>query len=184
MPEPAAQPGADDEDTDAARRLLDSYGPMLVTTAAASIDHGLDHGAPSPVAAGDYPEALRELAATFVTLEREGRLRGCVGSAEAYRPLIEDVAVNAFAAAFRDTRFPPLTVDERDGLDVSVSVLTPAQPIDFADDDDLLDTAPPRRRWADPRMWPPSSAVSAAGLDDVAGAPHLSLTAQAQGADR
>ena len=123
---------------DMAGSLLERYGPMLLATAAASIDHGLDSGAPLTVAADDYPEALRMPTATFVTLECEGHLRGCVGSAEAYRSLIEDVAANAFAAAFRDTRFPALTAGERGDLDVSVSLLSPAQPLAFADDDDLL----------------------------------------------
>jgi AmmeMemoRadiSam system protein A len=118
--------------------LLNQYGPVLLSTAAASIDHGLDTGAPLTVTAEDYPEPLRSLTATFITLECDGRLRGCVGSAEAHRPLIEDVAANAFAAAFRDGRFPPLFAHERAGLGVSVSLLSPPQPLDFADDDDLL----------------------------------------------
>ena len=52
--------------------------------------------------------ALTGPGATFVTLTRGGKLRGCIGSLEPWRPLVEDVRSNARAAAFRDPRFPPL----------------------------------------------------------------------------
>jgi AMMECR1 domain-containing protein len=54
--------------------------------------------------------ALHEPGATFVTLTRQGELRGCIGSFQAYRPLDQDVRENARAAAFRDRRFAPLCV--------------------------------------------------------------------------
>ena len=56
--------------------------------------------------------ALANPAATFVTLTQKGELRGCIGSLEAYRSLAQDVAENAFSAAFRDPRFLPLTEEE------------------------------------------------------------------------
>ena len=64
-------------------------------------------------------------AATFVTLRRAGELRGCIGSVDARRPLGDDVAHNAQAAAFHDPRFAPLAREELDGLEVEVSVLSP-----------------------------------------------------------
>ena len=127
------------------RRLLDRHGETLLRTAAASIEHGLRNGEPLPVFAEDHPEELRNQGACFVTLSSEGRLRGCVGSAEAYRPLIEDVAENGFASAFRDSRFPMLAADERFSLRISVSVLSPPQPLCFIDEDDLLDRLRPGR---------------------------------------
>ena len=81
---------------------------------------------------------LRETRATFVTLRREGKLRGCVGTLEAVRPLVVDVAHNAWAAAFRDTRFPPLEAAEREGLDVHLSILRPSELLDFGSEEDLL----------------------------------------------
>lgn len=86
-------------------------------------------------------EALPELAApgaTFVTLKRNGQLRGCIGSLEAQRPLGIDVAENALAAAFRDHRFPPLGRDEFAGIDVEVSLLTPAEPFPVTNEADAL----------------------------------------------
>ncbi len=81
---------------------------------------------------------LDEPAATFVTLRRHGELRGCIGSLEADRPLREDVATNARAAALRDPRFPPLTQTELDGLSIEVSLLSPPQPLSIVDEDDVV----------------------------------------------
>lgn len=120
-------PAADEAGaTGGARQLLRTHGETLLFLAAASIDHGLRRGAPLAVNIHDYPEALRAKGASFVTLKLDGQLRGCVGSPEAYRPLAEDVSVNAFAAAFRDSRFSRLKPLERDRLTLSVSLLTPA----------------------------------------------------------
>jgi AmmeMemoRadiSam system protein A len=67
---------------------------------------------------------LLERAASFVTLRLEGDLRGCIGSVVAHRPLGEDVANNAYSAAYRDPRFKPVDEDERTRLAVEVSVLS------------------------------------------------------------
>jgi len=85
----------------------------------------------------DHP-ALLEPGATFVTLTQNGRLRGCIGSLEARRPLDDDVKSNARFAAFRDPRFAPLTRDELERTRVEVSLLTPAVPIEFADEADAI----------------------------------------------
>lgn len=74
--------------------------------------------------------------ATFVTLTQGGRLRGCIGSLEAHRPLGEDVRANARAAAFRDPRFPPLLESELARTRVEVSLLSPMQEIAFLDEAD------------------------------------------------
>jgi AmmeMemoRadiSam system protein A len=76
--------------------------------------------------------------ASFVTLTKGGRLRGCVGSLEAWRPLAVDVAENAFAAAFRDLRFPPVRVDEAAALEIHLSLLTSPIAMIFGSEADLL----------------------------------------------
>ena len=121
-----------------ARDLLQANGETLLLLASASIDHGLRYGRPLPVELRDYPEGLRGKGASFVTLTLDGNLRGCVGSPEAYRPLAEDVSVNAFAAAFRDSRFERLSPAERSGLTLSVSVLTPPVRIFCMTESELL----------------------------------------------
>ena len=73
---------------------------------------------------------LNEKLATFVTLNKNVELRGCIGSLQAHRTLAEDVFSNAYSAAFRDPRFKPLAEYELTDLDVEVSILTPPVPIE------------------------------------------------------
>jgi AmmeMemoRadiSam system protein B/AmmeMemoRadiSam system protein A len=82
-----------------------------------------------------HPEATRALAGAFVTLNHAGvkagapgRLRACMGVIEARQPL-EDAVIQAAVWAARDPRFPALEADELAGLDVEVSVLSPARPV-------------------------------------------------------
>ncbi len=94
---------------------------------------------PRPVEA--LPQ-LDERGAVFVTLSKDGVLRGCIGSLEAQRSLREDVGANAVAAAFGDPRFPPLSAEEFEGIEgtdgaervrIEVSLLGAAEPIDAGD---------------------------------------------------
>lgn len=113
-------------------------GPVLLGLARESIDYGFEHGAPLPVHVDDMPSALVEPAATFTTLRRGVELRGCCGRLEASQPLASDVAYSAFQAAFRDSRFEPLRRDELPGIRLEVSVLSPMQPLEVSDEQDLL----------------------------------------------
>jgi AmmeMemoRadiSam system protein A len=110
----------------------------LLGVARASIRHGLEHGSPLPVDPERFSPRLREPGACFVTLRRSGQLRGCVGSLEATRSLVEDVAQNAFASAFHDSRFSPLREEERAGLEVHLSILTPPEPLPCRSEAELL----------------------------------------------
>ncbi len=110
----------------------------LLAIARASIQHGLDVGEPLPVELDDVPEALVRPGASFVTLQLDGALRGCIGSFEAYRPLASDVSHNAHAAAFRDPRFAPLSPAELTGLEVHLSLLGPPVPLAVSSEEDLL----------------------------------------------
>jgi len=74
----------------------------LLDVAADAIRQTLQHGTDVALDVEQADAALRRPGATFVTLERERRLLGCIGSLEAMRPLVADVAHNAVAAAFRD----------------------------------------------------------------------------------
>ena len=110
----------------------------LTALARASIEHGLRAGKPLPVMVGEYPASLQAPGAAFVTLKRNDNLRGCIGSIAPVRPLVEDVANNAYAAAFEDPRFPPLRDAELAELEIHISVLTPARPMQFTSQNDLV----------------------------------------------
>jgi AmmeMemoRadiSam system protein A len=110
----------------------------LLQVALASIQSGLDTGSPLQVQPAAYPPALSAMRASFVTLKRNGDLRGCIGSLTPVTSLVEDVAHNAFAAAFRDPRFLALTAAELQGLEIAISVLGPTESIDFSSEQDLL----------------------------------------------
>jgi MEMO1 family protein len=130
------------EDTyeDNQRARIEEVGSELIGLARRSVLTGLATGEPPRVTIdGAVSPLLAAPGAAFVTLRRhDGALRGCIGSALATRPLMVDVAQHAFNAAFRDPRFPALEWLELPGLSLSVSVLTPPEPMRFADEADLL----------------------------------------------
>ncbi len=81
---------------------------------------------------------LEEPGATFVTLILNGRMRGCIGSLEASRPLIEDVCSNAVAAAFQDPRYSSLTKEEFANVILEVALLSKPERIHFNSEEDAL----------------------------------------------
>jgi uncharacterized protein len=118
---------------------------ILLALARESIEHGLREGRPIPVDLSGYPPVLAERRAAFVTLHDRGALRGCIGHLQAIQPLVLDVAENAFAAAFRDPRFPPLTEPELADLAIEISVLSPSEPLTFGSEEELLQMIEPGR---------------------------------------
>ena len=110
----------------------------LLKVARRSILQGLETHQPLALRAMDYPQALQPVRASFVTLEKAGRLRGCIGTLTAYLPLVEDVAQRAFGAAFQDPRFLPVSVKELPQLAIHISVLSPAEPLPCRDEAQLL----------------------------------------------
>jgi AmmeMemoRadiSam system protein A len=81
---------------------------------------------------------LHEQGSSFVTLTIDGQLRGCIGGLEARQSLAEDVRQHAVAAALEDPRFPPVTQDELNGIQIEVSRLTRPRPLEYKDAEDLL----------------------------------------------
>lgn len=81
---------------------------------------------------------LREQGASFVTLNLQKKLRGCIGSLRAHRPLLDDIKANALAAAFRDPRFKPLTVAEYEHIEVEISLLSALSTLNFSDEGSAL----------------------------------------------
>ena len=114
----------------------------LLALARASIDSTLAPARANnnlvPFTAASLPPALTARRSSFVTLHRNAELRGCCGTLDAPRPLAEDVWRNAWAAAFSDYRFPPLTAAEWPQLSLHLSLLTVPEPLDVASEDQLL----------------------------------------------
>ena len=109
-------------------------GASLLTLARNEIATRLGQPAGKPIKAA----WLQEPGASFVTLTRQGELRGCVGTLEAHRPLGVDVRENAVAAAFRDPRFMPLSRDEFESIRVEVSLLSASEPLAATDETEAL----------------------------------------------
>ncbi|MBH9552042.1 AmmeMemoRadiSam system protein B [Inhella gelatinilytica] len=123
--EPASVPPAMTDD-------LQALGRALLTQARHQIARALGQPSAPPT---DHP-ALAQPGAVFVTLTRQGRLRGCIGSLVATRALGEDVRQHARNAAFKDPRFPPLTAAEWPDTEVEISLLAPPEPFPVADEAD------------------------------------------------
>ncbi len=109
--------------------LPDDAGALLLPVARASIERALRLNTDLP---SERPAWALSPGASFVTLTEGGQLRGCIGSLEAVRPLLDDVTENAVSAATRDSRFPPLRRRELGGVAIEVSVLAAPVPLDVS----------------------------------------------------
>lgn len=116
-------------------------GPLLLSLAREAVAGTLE----GKEDCSDPEEAswLARPGATFVTLTKDGRLRGCIGSLEARRPLLEDLRANARAAAFHDPRFPPLERRELPGVRFEVSLLSPLEPLSASSEKEILKSLRP-----------------------------------------
>ncbi|MEZ5561279.1 MAG: AmmeMemoRadiSam system protein A [Pseudomonadales bacterium] len=111
---------------------------LLLDIARRSVERAVRLGAPLAVDVEALPEPLRAVRASFVTLTREGRLRGCIGTLEGHRPLAQDVAGNAFDTALNDPRFNPVTGVELDLVRIELSILSPMEPLEVTSERQLL----------------------------------------------
>jgi len=96
-----------------------------------NLSRGKDYGETDAKAAGPN---LLEKRGCFVTLHTEGRLRGCIGIFEGRDALWKNIEEMAVQAAFHDPRFPPLSSEEFDKIDIEISVLSPLKKIDDVDE--------------------------------------------------
>jgi len=104
----------------------------LLSLAKRTIDSYVKRGAMPDYSAKD--PRLTANGATFVTINRNGALRGCIGNIEPMMPLYRSVMRNAVAACSQDPRFPPMNREELNGLDIEVTVLSPLEPLADARD--------------------------------------------------
>lgn len=112
--------------------LTESEQAALLALARCTLEFYLREGrmpVPAEVALEPTP-AMREARGAFVTLQKEGALRGCIGDLSGRSPLYRTVMENAVSAAVRDPRFDPVRRDELAGLDIEISALTPPREVD------------------------------------------------------
>lgn len=88
-------------------------------------------------------EFLKQKRGVFVTLHKKGRLRGCIGNIEPVKTLEAGVRENAVSAAFKDSRFAPLTLDELALIDIEISILSKPAPLDYKDARQLISSLVP-----------------------------------------
>ena len=114
-------------------RLDESEKGLLLDFALESVEATVHkHRLPQPDLVS-LPQCLQEKRASFVTLTREDRLRGCIGSLEARLPLAQDIILRASSAAREDPRFPPLKKHELNDLTIEISVLSIPRPLIYED---------------------------------------------------
>ncbi len=118
--------------------ISDKAGAYLVDLAKETILHYLKTGEKLEIPE-DYPIELDEKLGVFVTLNKNYKLRGCIGYAEPIEPAINATIEVAIAAAFNDPRFPPLGETEFEDLDFEVTVLTKPEIIPVAHPKQYLD---------------------------------------------
>lgn len=86
-----------------------------------------------------YSPDLRENGASFVTLTKNGSLRGCIGTLEAYQPLVLDVQTRAMQATKQDPRFSPVKPEETSLIKIEISRLTPPAPLEYSSPQQLCE---------------------------------------------
>ena len=130
----------------ASARLAEADRERLLSACMTALGAAAQNGGKPPALTLDgVSPALSAWRATFVTLTENERLRGCIGSLEPRRPLIEDALANTAQAGFADPRFPPLKESELTGLRLDVSILSHPRPIPAGSESELADALEPDR---------------------------------------
>ena len=117
----------------------------LLRAARQALVSRLKRGCSPHVDAASFAKPVGTYAASFVTVQKGRRLRGCIGSLTPHRPLVADVVENAVQAGFGDPRFEPLEPEELNQITLKIAVLSPARPMAFSDQADLERQLVPHR---------------------------------------
>ena len=125
-------------------RLTDEEGHFLLDLARRTIEDALGLAPEEPARPDLQTAALASHRGVFVTLKMADQLRGCIGSLEADRPLVDNVRANARNAAFHDPRFAPLTVDEWPHVQIELSVLSTPRKLAYPSAEALPEHLTPR----------------------------------------
>lgn len=115
----------------------------LLEVARRSITRGLNLPAPDTLPEGEWPSRLLAPRAAFITLTLSGELRGCCGTTEPQRTLVEEVWRSAWLSAFADPRFAPVAAAEVASLRIAISVLGALEPIACGSEAELIESLVP-----------------------------------------
>ncbi len=126
-------------------RLTDEEKKTLLSLAREALQSGVAGHTMHALEPGQLTPTLREMGASFVTLTIDGQLRGCIGALEPYQPLAEDVREHAVAAALEDPRFPPVSREEVEHIEIEVSRLTLPEPLQYSNTEELLGKLRPHK---------------------------------------
>ena len=116
---------------------------LLLDIAQQSVARGVVARHAGPMDLDQYPEPVCRVLASFVSVYVGGRLRGCRGSLNATRPLVEDVWQNAYSSALKDSRFAPVEAADLEQLDIEISVLGPLEELHVASEEEFLSSIEP-----------------------------------------
>ena len=104
---------------------------LPVRIAKASLNYLMEHGKVLPAFNEPVPAELQQPAGVFVSLKKQGQLRGCIGTILPIQPdATGEIIRNAVSAATADPRFPRVQPQELAELEISVDILTPPEPIE------------------------------------------------------
>ncbi len=119
--------------------LSENEGQILVRLARQTIMKHLGLDCPDQISPQELlAPVYQQSSGVFVTLNKRGALRGCIGSLVGAEKLADGICHHALNAAFHDSRFPPLSSDELEHLKINISILTPPQTLEYRDAEDLL----------------------------------------------
>lgn len=123
--------------------LSEDEGNYLLGVARKTIKNRLSQREEPQIDPKDLPEKFQKRLGTFVTVTIDGNLRGCIGHIIPRETLIEGIRENAINAAFKDPRFPPLTREEFEDIEIEISILTAPEELPYSDAQDLLNKLKP-----------------------------------------
>ena len=127
-----------EQEVESLKNFVKIYGQDLLKIAETSLNSAVN-GEEYHVSRKDYPDILFDKGASFVTLTKGGKLRGCIGSLMPRTAIADDVAKNTYKASVEDSRFAPMTVGELKDVSISISFLTDYERIKFENEDELLE---------------------------------------------
>ncbi len=124
------------QEEDSSFKLTDEEKIQLLKLARTTIREDLDNKH-TQTSSSDYSENLNKHCGAFVTLHKDGKLRGCIGQFEPNIPLYKVISQMAIASSQNDHRFSPVTLSELENIDIEISVLTPMKKIESIDEIEL-----------------------------------------------